>query len=148
MGRIGILVAVCVLLFPSLGAALAAETPSSAVRLQPVAVPGQLGARPALRTTAETPQVGPILRILQRRRMGATLRNVKRIIDEMRADGSLDKYVSINEDGREVVNVSALAVEIVGKLAVANPGDWWEDIDWEALIELIIQLIMLIFTFF
>jgi hypothetical protein len=141
------LVAAIVLSLPSLGAALGAQAPS-AVRLSPVVVSGQQGARPAIRTTAEPPQAGPILRVLQRRKIGATFRNVRRIIDEMKADGSIDEYLSVDENGQQVVDVSSMAVEIAGRLHTENPGSWWDDIDWDALFAFIEKIITLIMTLF
>jgi len=147
MGRIGTLFAVAVLSSPFLGAVLGSQAPS-AVRLSPVVVSGQLGTRPAIRTTAEPQQAGPLVRIVQRRKLGLTVRNIRQQIEGMKADGSLDEFIH-DEDGTPVVDASSLAVEIAQRIRTERPQQWeaegWEDWDWDAIfafIEKIIQLIM------
>jgi hypothetical protein len=119
------------------------------VRWQPTAVVGATTANaPSVVRADPAPAAGPIAKILQRRKLGATFRNVRRILDEMKADGSYDEFVRVDENGQTIVDVSALAVEVASKLKVQNPGSWWEDIDWEALFAFIERLITLLISLF
>jgi len=89
---------------------------------------------------------GPILRILERRRMGLTFRNVVRVLQEMKADGRLTEYSYVDDDGRTIVDVSSLAVGVAGQLSDEKPGDW-SDIDWDAVLAFLEKLIELILKF-
>lgn len=127
--------------------ASAAFGPPDAVRWQPVAVTaGAGGAAPVVRTAQ--PTAGPIAKILQRRKLGATMRNIRKIVDEMKADGTYDEFVRLDENGQTIVDVSAMSVEVAGRLRVQNPGGFWDEIDWEALFAFIERLLTLIIQLF
>ena len=117
-----------------------------AVRFQPAATADDAGARSVGRSE-ETTTAGPILRLLQRRKLGATFKNIRRIVGDMKADGTYDEFVRV-EDGETIVDISALAVEVAQKLKAEKPGSWWDDIDWEALFAFIERLLILIIELF
>jgi len=88
---------------------------------------------------------GPILRILERRRMGLTARNVVRVLQAMKADGRLADYTYV-EDGQTVIDVSSLAVAVAGQLASERP-EAWQDIDWDLVLEWIERIIALLIQY-
>lgn len=123
---------------------------------QPIPLAGQQSSPPLAVLAASQPATstaaaataprGPILRILKRRRIGLTFRNVVRVLQEMKADGRLADYAYVDEDGRTVVDVSSLAVGVASQLADEKPGDW-SDIDWDAILAFLERLIELILKF-
>ena len=122
--------------------AIAQETPVPIVR-------GDLIVSPV----ADQPQAGR-LRLLERRRMGLTAKNVIRVLQEMKASGELAQYSQLGADGVKEIDVSNLAAAVAGQLASERPADW-SDIDWdqvliwiEKILELLIKFLPIIIDLF
>jgi len=121
------------------------ETDAQSRTGQPMRLGVSAPQQPAATATDAAVPRGPILRILERRRMGLTVKNIVRVLQDMKADGRIADYTSI-DDGRAVVEVSSLAVAVASQLAEENPADW-SDIDWDAILIFLERLIELILKF-
>jgi hypothetical protein len=87
------------------------------------------------------------LRVLERRRMGLTARNVIRVLRQMKEDGKLAQFVNASAaDGVKEIDISNLSIAIAGELASENPGDW-SDVDWDAIIDFIERLLALLIEY-
>ncbi len=72
--------------------------------------------------------------IRQRREMGLTIRNVKGLLDEMKADGDLEGKTN-----------AELAVEVLDNLLDGKPSAFKDpEIDWDQLLAFIERLVSLI----
>lgn len=100
-------------------------------------------------TTATTAPTGPIMRRLDRRRLGLTPRNIIRTLQAMKAEGVLDDFKIVTGDGQLAVDVSSLAVVVVDRIRSEKPDAWidWENIDWDAIIAFVERIIELILKF-
>lgn len=81
------------------------------------------------------------LGVIQRRRMGLTVKNILAELKSMKDEGKLAAYAS--EEGVDVANLSAT---IAGRLAEKRPADW-QDIDWDAVLAFIEKLLELLIKF-
>jgi len=79
------------------------------------------------------PTARPGLSIKQRREMGLTFRNVRKILAKKHQAGELD--------GREVPTI---ALEVMAELVDADPSAFDREIDWDKLFEFLERLIELI----
>jgi hypothetical protein len=86
------------------------------------------------------------LRFIKRRKMGLTVGNVVRVLQEMKTNSELAQYVAMGQDGEQSLDVSNLAIGVASKLATDKPGDW-QDIDWDAVLEWIEKLLELLVKF-
>jgi len=106
------------------------------------------GAAPAVSDNAETPAVGaPRLRWIERRRLGLTVKNVRKALEELKAEGKLSAYVETTEDGAREIQVSSLAVAVADKLAAERPAEWGENIDWDQVLAWIEQILELLIKY-
>jgi len=100
---------------------------------------GQAKAGPAPAAQPARPLIG----VLNRQRLGLTVRNVVRTLEAMKADGSLAGYVRQTERGDRVLDTSALAVAVADRIAGENPKAW-ADVDWEAVLAFLERLLELL----
>jgi len=134
-----------------LAAPVAAQAQSHTGQPIVLAPPAALSAAPAVAVVAATSEnpKGPILRFLQRRKLGLTVVNITRVLKEMKEDGTLANYQRPGADGTVEVDVSSLAVAVINRIAAEDPGAWidWENIDWDAIIAFVEKIIELILKF-
>ena len=129
----------------------------AAVLWLPIVVVGQAKTGdPIAVAAAKAPQKGGavLFRVLQRRKLGLTTPNVVKVLQAMKAEGTLEAYRTVAGDGTVTVDTSSLAVAVADRLAAEAP-EAWADIDWdeiiaflEKLLELLIKYLPLILPLF
>jgi len=84
---------------------------------------------------------------IERRRLGLTVRNIKRILHEMKQEDALSAYVTVSGDGQKEVDTASLAVEVTGRLAAEKPAQWQADLDWDKIIAFVEQILELLIKY-
>lgn len=141
-----VLLAAAALLGPAVDAQAQSHTGQPIVLAAP---PAAQPTSPAVAaTTAENPK-GPIMKILQRRKLGLTVRKITQVLRDMKEEGSLAEFKYVTGDGAIEVDVSSLAVAVIDRIRTENPEGWidWENIDWDAIIAFVERIIELILKF-
>lgn len=120
---------------------------SAAETAVPIAGSSGLIASPTaeVRDTQPAPLTGR-LRILERRRMGLTVKNVVRVLQDMKATGQLDQYVESGEGGVKEIDISGLGAAVAEKLASEKPQAW-QDIDWDKVLEWLEKILELLIKY-
>lgn len=141
MRKLSIAVVACLFLWGALAFAAFSQTTVG----PPIKAAGPVN--PAAQAAAE-PTAGPVLRIIQRRKLGLTTANVCRVLRDMKASGELEQFKSTGEDGKAAIDCSSLAVAVADRLASESPQAWAEgEIDWDAIIKFLEQLLELILKY-
>lgn len=136
-----LLAAICVAVFTPLLGMLNTDS----AQAQAITLPG---AAPADADASSGGAVGgPRLRWIERRRLGLTVKNVRKALEELKAEGKLAAYVETTEDGAREIKVSSLAVAVADKLASERPEAWGDNIDWDQVLAWIEQIIELLIKY-